>query len=247
MPTGVIRLDDGWTFNSGQRMDEPPMVTLPVPPSVHRTKGNKIMSQDYVSPKRDSRYVWYGKLSDNVVAEAVKFGAAAGDATAFKAIVDGIIAKMKATNTAQDAVDSARSLEVAAEKAGLAQLRAKVRNWKTLPGWAASGSEAVLELSGSSTTFDPASYQTKLTASLVPGGVRLAFVKQGAEGAAFYSRIAGTATWKKIGTCNHSPFIDHTPLAQAGVAESREYMARGLMNDAELPLDSDPVIILFPG
>ena len=247
MPTGVIRLDEGWTFNSGQRMDEPPRVTLPVPPPVHHTKGNKVMLQDYVPRKRDERYRWYGNLSDNVVAEAVKFGGVPGDATAVKGVVDGIIAKMDATNTAQDAVNSARTLETNAETAGLAQLRAKVKNWKTLPGWATSGSEDVLELSGSSTTFDPAGYQTTLTVAVVPGGVQVNFTKKGVEGVAVYSRLIGAANWKKAGSANHSPFIDHTPLAAAGVPEQRQYMARGVVNDAEIGQDSDAVSVTVAG
>ena len=205
------------------------------------------MTNDYVPPNRNDRHLWYEKLSDNVVGEAVKFGGAAGDATAVKTAADGIIAKMDATNTAQDAADSARKLEIDAEKAALALIRSKVAGWKKLAGWAASGSAEVLEVVGSTTTFDPASYQTTLTASLVPGGVKLVFTKKGVEGMAIYSRIVGTVNWHKTGSCNHSPFIDHTPLAAAGVPEQREYMARGIVKDAELPLDSAPVIILFPG
>jgi hypothetical protein len=154
---------------------------------------------------------------------------------------------MDATDTAQDATDAARLLETGAETAGLAQLRAKVKNWKTLPGWAASGSEAVLELAGSSTTFDPATYQTTLKASLVPGGVRLDFTKKGVESMNLYSRPAGAANWNKVGSCNHSPFTDHTPLAHAGVPEAREYMARGVVNDAEIGQDSSAVNVTFAG
>lgn len=247
MPTGVIRLNEGWTLNSGQRFNEPPHATLPVPPPVHHKKGNKVMAQDYVPPKRDARYRFYQNISTNVVAEGVKFGAAAGDATAVKAIADGIIAKMDATKTASDALDSARTLEGNTEAAGLAQLRAKVKNWKTLAGWAASGSEDVLELSGSSTTLDPASYQTSLTAAAVPGGVQVGFTKKGVEGVAVYSKLNTAANWKKVGSANHSPFVDHTPLAQAGVPEQRLYMARGVVNDAELPTDSDPVSVTVAG
>ena len=205
------------------------------------------MNQDYVPNKRMERKDWYQNMSDKVVAEAVKFGGKPADATTIKGIVDGIYEKMDATDTAQAAVDSARLMEGDTEKAGLAQLRAMVAGWKTLPGWAASGSSAVLKVDGTNTTFDPNTYQTTLTASLVPGGVKLSFVKKGVEGVAFYSRLAGTVNWVKIGSANHSPFIDHTPLAKAGVAEQREYMARGIVKDAELPLDSTPVIITFAG
>jgi hypothetical protein len=210
-------------------------------------KGNKTMNQDYVSGKRAQRYRWYKTISTNVVGEAVKFGGVAADATAMKATVDGIIANMDATDAAQSATDAARQLENNAETTGLAQVRAKVRHWKTLTGWAASGSSAVLQVDGTSTPINPTSYQTTLQASLVPGGVRLDFTKKGAEGAAIYLRVGTTANWHKVGMSNHSPFIDHTPLAAAGTPETREYMARGVLNDTEIGVDSQPVIITFPG
>lgn len=242
MPENVIRLDDGWRFDDGHRMDEPPLVTLPVVPPVHRKRVNT-MSQDFVPDPRDQRYRWYKNISTNVVAEAVKFGAAAGDATAVKAVVDGMIAKMDATDTAQTAVNAARELEHSTEATGLAQLRAKFRNWKTLAGWAASGSDEVLQVRGTSSAFDANSYKPVIQAALTVGGVRLSFTKKGAEGMNFYSRVAGTTAWHKIGMHTHSPFIDSTPLAQAGVAETREYMARGVVNDAEIGVNSDAVII----
>ena len=127
MPNGVIRLGDGWTFDSGQKMDEPPVVTPPVPPPVHRKRG-KTMGSDYVPNKRDSRYRFYKNISGNVVAEAVKFGAPAGDATALKAAVDGVITKMDATDTASEATDAARQLEMDTEAAAQQFLRAKVKN-----------------------------------------------------------------------------------------------------------------------
>ncbi len=202
---------------------------------------------DYVPNKRDARYRWYKNMSTNVVAEAVKFGAPAGDATAIKGVVDGIIAKMDASDAAKDATDTARLLEHNAEAPGLTQVRAKVRNWKTLPGWAASGSEGVLELSGSATNFDPTNYQTTLKAKLVPDGVRLEFTKKGVEGVNIYQRLSATANWHKTGMCLHSPFIDTTPLAQPGVPERREYMARGVINDVEIGHDSDSIYVNFAG
>jgi hypothetical protein len=248
MANGIIRLNDGWRMNEGHRMDEPPHPIPPVtPPVQHRKRGNKIMMQDYVPKKRNDRYVWYKKMSGNVVAEAVKFGGAPADATAVKTAVDGVIAKMDVTNLAQEAVDSARTLEGSTEKTALALVRGKVTSWKTLSGWANSGSADVLEVVGSSTTFDPASYQTTLTVSVVPGGVKVGFVKKGVEGMAIYLKVNNAADWKKIGSCNHSPFIDHTPLAAAGVPEQRHYMARGLVNDTEIGVDSDAVTITYAG
>lgn len=205
------------------------------------------MNQDIVPAKRDARYRWYKNISLNVVGEGVKFNAAPADAAAMKATVDGIMAKMDATETAQKTLGTTRKLEETTEKTGLTQVRIQFKNWKTLAGWAASGSSTVLQVDNNSTPLNPDTYQTHLTASLVPGGVRLDFTKKGVEAMAFYGRVVGTTVWHKVGTCNHSPFIDNTPLAEAGRSEMREYMARGVVNDTELPLDSDPVIILFPG
>ncbi len=215
MPNDVIRLDDGWTFDSGQKMDEPPVVTPPVPPPVQRKKG-KIMGTDFIPGKRDQRYRFYKNISTNVVAEAVKFGAPAADATAVKAAVDGVTTRMDATDTAQ-------------------------------AGWAASGSEQILQLSGTGSSFDPATYQTTLKTSPVPGGVRVDFTKKGATAVNIYMRVRGAASWNKIGMDTETPYTDTTPAAQAGKPEVREYMGRGLLHDEEIGLDSDVVTGTFTG
>ena len=189
------------------------------------------MGTDFVPGKRDQRYRWYKNLSGTVVAEAV----------------DGVTTKMDATDTAQEITDAARILEQQTEDAALQVLRAKVKNWKTLSGWSASGSEQVLQLSGSGSTLDPASYKTSLKAALVPGGVSVGFTKKGVTAVNVYSRLSGSAGWQKIGMSTEAPFIDHTPLKQTGVPEKREYMGRGLLHDEEIGQDSDTVGITFAG
>ena len=202
---------------------------------------------DYIPVKRDPSYLWYQNLSDNVVAEAPKMGVVPADATAIKAIVDGIIAKYDATNDAQKAVDAARLLERNAEVAAQAQIRAKVRNWKTLTNYPTSGSEAVLQLKGTDSPFDPVSYKPVIKVKAVPGGVQVAFTKKGVDGLAIYMRVAGTTNWRKVGMDTESPFTDTTPLATAGVPENREYMARGVLHDEELNTASDTANVTFAG
>lgn len=202
---------------------------------------------DYVPPKRNDRYQWYKNLSDHVVAEAVKSGIPAADATAAKALADGLIAKMDATNAADTAIKGARQIERTGEAAALPQLRAKVRNWKTLPAYPASGSEAVLKLKGSEVTFDPATYKPVITVSIEAGKIKIEFEKKGADGVAVYCRLRGTSAWRKIGTDTATPYFDTAPLANAAVPEVREYMARGLIVDDEIGLDSDIVSIPFAG
>ena len=202
---------------------------------------------DYIPPKRSDRYLWYKNLSGSVVAEAVKFGGVAADATAMKAQADAIIAKMDATEAAAGALAAAREVEQSLETANDALIRAKVRNWKTLPGWAASGSEAVLQMKGSAINFDPNTYKTVLKVTVEADVVKVAFTKKGVDAVAIYSRLRGTATWRKLAVDTLSPYYDNSPLAQAGVAEKREYMGRGVLHDQEIGVDSDIVTVTFGG
>jgi hypothetical protein len=202
---------------------------------------------DWIPPKRSDRYRWYKKLSENVVAEAVKFGGVAADATAMKAQADAMIAKMDATDAAAGVLDAARQTEAALEKTNDALIRAKVRNWKTLPGWVASGSEGVLQLKGSAINFDPNTYKPELKVTLEADVVKVAFTKKGVDGVAIYTRLRGTLGWRKVAMDSVSPYFDNSPLAQTGVAETREYMGRGVLNDREIGVDSDIVTITFGG
>lgn len=241
----VIEMDAGWRMDEGLSMDQPAPSPFPAP--VRMVRKQKGRSMDYIPVKRDPRYLWYKNLSENVVAEAVKFGGVAGDATAVKAIADGIIAKYDATNAAQAAVDAARQIERNTEVAGQAEIRAKVRNWKTLTNYPASGSEAVLQLKGTEAAVDPATYKPVIKVKAVPGGVQVSFVKKGVDGLVIYMRVAGTTAWRKVGMDTASPFLDTTPLTTAGVPEVREYMARGILHDVELVTDSDTVSVTFAG
>jgi hypothetical protein len=244
MAGNIIKLNEGWRMNEGHRLNEPPAIT-PAPPPVLPRKKTKTM--DYVPDKRDQRYRWYKNISDKVTAEAVKFGAPPADATATKTLVDGIVTKMDATDTAQGTTDSARQLEYDTEAAGLQQLRAKVKNWKTLSGWAGSGSEQVLQLSGAGPAFDPASYKTTLKTSNVLGGIRVDFIKKGVAAVNIYMRVRGTGNFHKIGMDTETPYLDSTPLTQTGVPEVREYMGRGVLHDEEIGQDSDVVSATFAG
>ena len=202
---------------------------------------------DWIPPKRSDRYLWYKNLSTNVVPEALKFGGVAADATAMKAQADAMIAKMDATEAAAGALDAAREVEQSLEKTNDALIRAKVRNWKTLPGWAASGSEAVLQMKGSGVNFDPNTYKTVLKVTVEADVVKVAFTKKGVDAVAIYTRLRGTAIWRKLAMDTLSPYFDNSPLAQTGVAEKREYMARGVLHDQEIGVDSDIVTITFGG
>lgn len=246
MASGIIRMDEGWRFDEGHHFDQPPNVPPPAPPPVlPQTKKGKPM--DYIPAKRDPRYQWLKKLSDNVAAEAAKFGAPAADATAVKAAADDLLGKMDATNAAAAALDGTRSVETAAQAADQATIRAFIRNWKTLPLYPASGSEAVLGLKANQPATPGADFKPVLKVSIEAGKVRLDFVRGAVDALAIYSRLRGTATFHRLAVDTGSPYFDTTPLAQPGVPEVREYMARPMVGDEEVGQDSDIVSIPFGG
>jgi hypothetical protein len=202
---------------------------------------------DFIPRKRAELQQWLGNLSSNVIAEVPKFGAPAADGTAMKALADDALAKMNATDAAEAALDGVRQIERATLAAAFSTLRAKVRNWKTLPAFPASGSEAVLKLKGAEVAFDPETYKPVLTVTVDAGKIRIDFKKNGADGLAVFCRLRGTAAWRRIGMDTSAPYFDTAPLATPNVPEVREYMARGMVDDEEIGLDSDIVSIAYGG
>jgi len=246
MADGIIRLDEGWRLDEGHHFDEPPHVPPPLSATPPRLK-EKGKHMDYIPDTRQSRYDWYTNLSDNIVAEAVKFGLSNPDALAAKALADAIIAKMDLTDVAISELAGAKNAERDVQAVKLPQVRALVANWKTLPGMPGSGSDGVLKLQGTASVFDENTYKPALHLSISGGTVRVAFQKKGVEAMALYSRLAGAILWERIAIEHHSPYHDTRPLAQPNVPEVREYMARGIVHDEEIGMNSDTVSITFSG
>ena len=55
------------------------------------------------------------------------------------------------------------------------------------------------------------------------------------------------STEARLGTDTEAPYFDTKPLANPAVPEVREYMARGMVGDEEVGLDSDIASITFAG
>jgi len=100
---------------------------------------------------------------------------------------------------------------------------------------------------GSESTFDAATFKTKLKLRVVGTGIETKFLKNRTDGINLSMRLAGSSTWTKVGLVTHSPYVDTTPLAQPGVPEKREYKGRGVIKNIEIGLDSDIVLITYGG
>jgi hypothetical protein len=138
-------------------------------------------------------------------------------------------------------------VETDTEATQLAVIRGIFTTLKVLPNWKSSGADAQLQSSSSSSQFDPSTYKPVISVEIKGGLITLDFKKKGVDALAIYGRLRGTLGWTKLGVDTSSPYVDGRPLAVAGVAEIREYMARGMMDDDEIGLESDIVCLVFGG
>jgi hypothetical protein len=202
---------------------------------------------DYIPTQRLERYEWWKKIRDSIETEGPKFGLSPANISAAKALAADQCAAMEAVDAAETALKGARARETAVTPVNTAGMRACVRHWKTLPDYPASGSEGALKLRGPKVSFDPAAFKSVLKVSIVGGQIRLDFTRSGVGAVVVYARLRGTPDWSRLGQDSSSPYYDTRPLTVPGVAEMREYMVRGLLDDEEIGQDSNIVSILFGG
>ena len=202
---------------------------------------------DYIPRLRAERYSWWKTIRDRIETEGPKVGLSADEITAIKATATDQCAKMEAANAAETTARGKKAAEKAATRMNEPAIRAAVRNMKTRPSYPSSGVEGSLALKMTKSTFDSRTFKTVLTLSIAGNRVKVEFIKGECDGMVIYGRLRGEAAWTKIGQDSASPYYDTRPLGTPGVAEVREYMARGIVNDVEIGLDSDIVSIAFGG
>lgn len=202
---------------------------------------------DYIPRLRAQRYLWWKTIRDSIETEGPKAGLSVAEITAIKNTATDQCAKMEAADAADNAAKGAKTAEKEATRLNEATIRAAVRNLKTRPAYAGSGVEGTLGLKGTESGFDPSSFKTALTLTVLGNQVKVDFIKGECDCVAIYSRLRGTLGWTRLGLDSESPYYDTRPLGTPGVPEVREYMARGIINDEEIGIESDIVSIAFGG
>lgn len=205
------------------------------------------MPSDIIPPKRSDRYLWWKNLHDQIDVEGLKISLSAGDIAATKATAADMIAKMEAVDAADAALTGARATEKTAAETNNAAIRLAIRNWKTLPPYAASGVEGTLHLKGAASGFDPNTFTPVLKPSIVGNQIKLDFTKGGCDSVAVYCRLRGAMGWTKLGIDSLTPYYDTNPLANAATPETREYYVIGIIDDIEVGQPSAIQSIVFGG
>ena len=213
----------------------------------HSQKARRTMpTSDYIPHARGDYRAWLLNLKTRIPTIGATLGLAAGVITAIQTACTAQIALIDAITAAETALQGAQAAELTGRTNTDLTLREAIGDWKRLTPWT-NDIAAQLQAVGTSTPFDPLTYKPTFKVSIVAGEIRIDFKKRGVDGVAIYERLAGQTGWNRIGTDTSSPYIDGRPLATAGVAETREYMLRGMIKDTEIGLDSDVARIAWSG
>jgi hypothetical protein len=204
------------------------------------------MPQDYIPQNRDAYRAWLLNLKTQIATDGVTLGLEAGAITAVQTTCTAQIARIDARATAEAEYQSQDSAEAEGRTTTNAALREEIGDWKRLAGWS-EALAASLQVQHTTPDFDPATYKPEFKVRIVGGEIRLDWKKKGVDSMRIYSRLRGQSAWTLLGVDTSSPYIDGRPLAQAGVAENREYMLRGAIDDAAIGLDSDIQNISWSG
>ena len=252
MANGIIRLDEGWRLDAGHHLDQPPTIPAPVTPPKKRRRSNSNSNiittmSDFVPSRREDRRTWLLNISEKAAAQVVAGGGTAPQGTALKAAADAVLAAYDTTDSAKTTLDGKKAIEKDTEGNQLVIIRSLFKTLKVLPTFKSSGADAELQSSGSSSDMDPDEYKPVITVSIKGGQITFEFKKKGVDALAFYGRLRGSLIWTKLAVDTSSPYIDGRPLAVPGVAEVREYMARGMIDDEEIGLESDIVSLTYGG
>ncbi len=201
---------------------------------------------DYV-PKRDTdQYVWLQNLRTNLPRHVAEIDITPARLAQVNDWIDAHLAAHDLVRKKRDEWLAASSQKKLIARQSLAGLRKEIARWKT----AATDSSAAiagLQLSASVPAVDANHHQPELEARGHLGQVRLRFKKRGATDVNLYVRREGETAWRLVARVSRSPYVDPTPVAVPGAAETREYQAIGVVQDREIGQPSDTVIVTVPG
>lgn len=206
------------------------------------------MATDYIPRSEPQLAIWLANFGKKISSHGQNLGLTAEEI------------KLAETRSAET---SAKIVEVEQKKTEVQQIVAlkddlksdtltNIRSFVTRIKAHTSFSEAIgqdLGIIASSVTAAMAkssSDKTALKAEVLPGRVRLSFVKKNFSGVNIYTRLAGTAQWQFLARDNKSPYDDERPLTN-GQPEKLEYMAIGVVGDEEVGQPSDIISVVFGG
>lgn len=201
---------------------------------------------DYIPTKESDKVIWNNNFSAKIDAIGGDVGLAPAEITAIKAVCSDNAGIIVASDDAQTAARTAKAAKDAQIKTGEKAIRETVRKIKSSTNYTTAIGRN-LGIIGEDPSVDYSTYKPKIKANVMPGHVRIDFVKDGLNGMHIYGRKKGEIKWVKLAYDTYSPYLDSNPLGVDAVPEHREYMAIGVIRDEEVTLQSDIVEAVFGG
>jgi hypothetical protein len=200
----------------------------------------------YIPSQDGSLKTWLANFSVKIAAHGPTLGLLPADITQLQDwcldLIKAIDASMQARQDAKQAVSDKRTQNKTSVDG--------ITNAATAIKTKAAYTEGIgndLGIIGEATTFDPLTFKTKLNATVYTDQVVVNFVKDQTDGINIYARKKGEANWTFLALDTSSPYVDNRPLTTPGTPETREYMGIGVIDDAQLPLESDVISVVFGG
>lgn len=201
---------------------------------------------DYIPSKDSDKVIWNNNFSAKIDAVGRDLGLDPAEIAAVQRVCNENAAAIIANDDAQMTARTARAARDTQIKVGEKSIRETVRSLKSNRNYTtAIGTN--LGIIGDDPSVDYSKYQPKIKASVMPGHVRIDFVKDGLHGMHIYGRVKGETKWVKLAYDTYSPYSDSRPLTVENVPEHREYMAIGVIRDEEVTLQSDIIEAVFGG
>ncbi len=201
---------------------------------------------DYIPSKDNDKVIWNNNFNVKIDLVGRDLGLDPAEITNIQRVCTDNAAAIIANDDAQTTARTLRAARDTQIKVGEKSIRETVRALKSNRNYTPAIGRN-LGIIGEDPSVDYSKYQPKIKASVMPGHVRIDFVKDGLNGMHIYGRVKGETRWVKLAYDTYSPYSDSRPLTVEDVPEHREYMAIGVIRDEEVTLQSDIIEAVFGG
>jgi hypothetical protein len=201
---------------------------------------------DFIPAKDTALINWSNNYKTKIATHGPTLGLTAAQITAQQNRCTNVINAIQQVELKKNDWQSSVEAKETAKTTEIGALRTDIAAMKTTAAMTPAIA-ADLSIVGTPDTFDPTTFKTQLTVEVVAGSVRIKFVKSKTDGVNIYARLKGQSAWTFLARDTASPYVDTRPLAAPGVAEVREYMAFGVIDDAQIGQQSDIVSVTFGG
>jgi hypothetical protein len=204
------------------------------------------MATDYIPRSEPQLAIWFSNYAKKIGTYGQTLGLTADEIKLAETSCNETIARITEIEQKKTEVQQIIALKDDLKTETLATIRGFVTRIKAHTAYSEAIGHDLGIIGAANSIASVSSNKTVLKAEVLPGRVRLSFVKKNFSGVNIYTRPVGTAQWNYLARDNNSPYDDERPLAN-GQPEKREYMAIGVVGDEEVGVPSDIISVVFGG